>query len=152
MKRALKPPRWKRVWHASVRVKESKKLVAFISGVPMEMKTDDKSYKMVEINFLCVHKKLRSKRLAPLLIKEITRRVNQFDIWQAVYTAGVKIPKPFGTGVYYHRSLNPRKLIDVEFSKIPIRFSKFQNPMKITEKLYKLPAVCYIFLSTFIIF
>lgn len=32
--------------------------------------------KMVEINFLCVHKKLRDKRLAPLLIKEITRRVN----------------------------------------------------------------------------
>jgi hypothetical protein len=31
---------------------------------------------MVEINFLCVHKKLRDKRLAPLLIKEITRRVN----------------------------------------------------------------------------
>lgn len=25
--------------------------------------------KMVEINFLCVHKKLRSKRLAPVLIK-----------------------------------------------------------------------------------
>ena len=24
---------------------------------------------MVEINFLCVHKKLRSKRLAPVLIK-----------------------------------------------------------------------------------
>lgn len=27
---------------------------------------------MVEINFLCVHKKLRSKRLTPLLIKVIT--------------------------------------------------------------------------------
>jgi glycylpeptide N-tetradecanoyltransferase len=38
--------------------------------------------KMVEINFLCVHKKLRSKRLAPVLIKEITRRVNLKGIWQ----------------------------------------------------------------------
>ena len=27
---------------------------------------------MVEINFLCVHKKLRSKRVAPVLIKEAT--------------------------------------------------------------------------------
>ena len=26
---------------------------------------------MVEINFLCVHKKLRSKRLTPLLIKVV---------------------------------------------------------------------------------
>lgn len=49
---------------------------------------------MVEINFLCVHKKLRSKRVAPVLIKEITRRVNQENIFQAVYTAGVLLPKP----------------------------------------------------------
>ena len=49
---------------------------------------------MVEINFLCVHKKLRSKRVAPVLIKEITRRVNLEGIFQAVYTAGVVLPKP----------------------------------------------------------
>ena len=49
---------------------------------------------MVEINFLCVHKKLRSKRVAPVLIREITRRVNLEGIFQAVYTAGVVLPKP----------------------------------------------------------
>lgn len=49
---------------------------------------------MVEINFLCVHKKLRSKRLTPVLIKEVTRRVNRENIFQAVYTAGVLLPKP----------------------------------------------------------
>lgn len=52
---------------------------------------------MVEINFLCVHKKLRSKRVAPVLIREITRRVNLQGIFQAVYTAGVVLPKPVGT-------------------------------------------------------
>lgn len=52
---------------------------------------------MVEINFLCVHKKLRSKRMAPVLIREITRRVNLQGIFQAVYTAGVVLPKPVGT-------------------------------------------------------
>jgi glycylpeptide N-tetradecanoyltransferase len=36
---------------------------------------------MAEINFLCSHKKLREKRIAPVLIKEITRRVNVMDIW-----------------------------------------------------------------------
>lgn len=50
--------------------------------------------KMTEINFLCVHKKLRSNRLAPVLIKEITRRVNIRNMWQAVYTAGIVIPTP----------------------------------------------------------
>jgi glycylpeptide N-tetradecanoyltransferase len=55
---------------------------------------------MVEINFLCVHKKLRSKRVAPVLIREITRRVNQQGIFQAVYTAGVILPKPITTCRY----------------------------------------------------
>lgn len=50
--------------------------------------------KCVEINFLCVHKKLREKRVAPVLIREITRRVNLQGIFQAVYTAGVVLPKP----------------------------------------------------------
>lgn len=55
---------------------------------------------MVEINFLCVHKKLRSKRVAPVLIREITRRVNIEGIFQAVYTAGVVLPKPVSTCRY----------------------------------------------------
>jgi Myristoyl-CoA:protein N-myristoyltransferase, N-terminal domain len=46
------------------------------------MRVLDKTVKTVEINFLCVHKKLRSKRLAPVLIKEVTRRVNRSGVWQ----------------------------------------------------------------------
>lgn len=56
---------------------------------------------MVEINFLCVHKKLRSKRVAPVLIREITRRVHLKGIFQAVYTAGVVLPKPVSTCRYF---------------------------------------------------
>lgn len=58
---------------------------------------------MVEINFLCVHKKLRAKRVAPVLIREITRRVNLQGIFQAVYTAGVVLPKPVGTCRFVER-------------------------------------------------
>ena len=54
----------------------------------------------MEINFLCVHKKMRSKRVAPVLIREITRRVNATGIFQAVYTAGVVLPKPIATCRY----------------------------------------------------
>jgi len=89
---------------------------------------------MVEINFLCVHKKLRDKRLAPVLIKEITRRVNLQDIWQAVYTAGRVLPKPIARCRYYHRSLNPKKLIDVGFSHLGKNMTIAR-----TLKLYKLP-------------
>lgn len=101
---ALTPPTWRKIWHVVVRVKDSGKFVAFISGIPMTMKLQDKPVSMVEINFLCVHKQLREKRLAPLLIKEITRRVNLTDIWQAVYTAGIKIPTPVSTARYPNSS------------------------------------------------
>jgi glycylpeptide N-tetradecanoyltransferase len=81
------------------------------------------SKKMAEINFLCVHNKLRKHRLAPVLIKEITRRVNLLNIWQAVYTAGIVIPKPISTATYWHRSLNPKKLIDVGFYSSTFRLA-----------------------------
>ncbi|XP_009696511.1 PREDICTED: glycylpeptide N-tetradecanoyltransferase 2, partial [Cariama cristata] len=90
--------------------------------------------KMVEINFLCVHKKLRSKRVAPVLIREITRRVNLEGIFQAVYTAGVILPKPVATCRYWHRSLNPRKLVEVKFSHLSRNMT-----LQRTMKLYRLP-------------
>ncbi|KAH9520312.1 Glycylpeptide N-tetradecanoyltransferase 2 [Bulinus truncatus] len=131
---ALQPPGWLRDWHCGVRVNKSKKLVGFISGVPAHIKIYDKSKKMVEINFLCVHKKLRAKRVAPVLIKEITRRVHQQGLFQAVYTAGVVLPKPVASCRYWHRSLNPRKLIEVKFSHLSRNMT-----MQRTLKLYKLP-------------
>lgn len=131
---ALRPPGYYRSWHIGVRVKISKKLVAFITGVPAKIRVHDAVVKMAEINFLCVHKKLRSKRLAPVMIKEITRRVHLENIWQAAYTAGVVLPTPIATCQYWHRSLNPKKLIDVGFSRLGARMT-----MSRTIKLYKLP-------------
>lgn len=132
---ALQPPGWQQDWHCGVRVSKSKKLVGFIGATPARMHIATKEdIQMVEINFLCVHKKLRSKRMAPVLIREITRRVNLQGIFQAIYTAGVILPKPIGTCRYYHRSLNPKKLVDVKFSSITRNMN-----MKRTLRLYKLP-------------
>lgn len=66
-----------------------------------------------------MHKKLRSKRLAPVLIKEITRQCHLRGIFQAIYTAGVVIPTPISTCRYYHRTLNVPKLVDVKFTYVP---------------------------------
>ena len=40
-----------------------------VAAVPATISIRSNIKSMVEINFLCVHKKLRSKRLTPLLIK-----------------------------------------------------------------------------------
>lgn len=134
LKWALQPPGWTKDWHCGVRVVKSHKLVGFISAVPATIRIYNHVQRMAEVNFLCVHKKLRSKRVAPVLIREITRRVNRQGIFQAVYTAGVVLPKPIGTCRYWHRSLNPRKLIDVRFSHLSRNMT-----MQRTLKLYKLP-------------
>ncbi|XP_036763938.1 glycylpeptide N-tetradecanoyltransferase 2 isoform X2 [Manis pentadactyla] len=131
---ALRPPGWFLQWHCGVRVSSNKKLVGFISAIPANIRIYDSVKKMVEINFLCVHKKLRSKRVAPVLIREITRRVNLEGIFQAVYTAGVVLPKPVATCRYWHRSLNPRKLVEVKFSHLSRNMT-----LQRTLKLYRLP-------------
>ncbi|CAM9319355.1 unnamed protein product [Ectocarpus sp. 13 AM-2016] len=130
---ALTPPGYSAELHVGVRSSKGK-LMGLITAVPTQMRVMDSSIKTVEINFLCVHKKLRAKRLAPVLIKEITRRVNRMGVWQAVYTAGVVLPTPLACCRYYHRSLNPKKLIEVGFSRLANRMT-----MARTMKLYKLP-------------
>lgn len=132
LKWALTPPGYSAELHVGVRT-AANKLVGFISGIPSDIRVHDKTIPMVEINFLCVHKKLRAKRLAPVLIKEVTRRVNLQDRWQAVYTAGVVLPKPVARCQYWHRSLNPKKLIESRFSRLPPRLT-----MAMTIRLYKL--------------
>ena len=112
-------PGWKKEWHVGVRASKSRKLVAAIFGVPTEARVRGQKLKVTEINFLCIHKKLRSKRLAPVLIKEITRRCYLNGTYQAIYTAGVVLPTPVSSCRYYHRPLDWLKLYEVGFSPLP---------------------------------
>jgi glycylpeptide N-tetradecanoyltransferase len=119
LNRALMSPGWKKEWHIGVRASKSQKLVAFISAVPVALRIRQATLCASEVNFLCVHKKLRTKRLAPVLIKEITRQCNLMGISQAIYTAGVLLPTPVSTCRYFHRSLDWQKLYEVGFSPLP---------------------------------
>lgn len=123
---SLRSPGWKADWHVGVRVRSTGKLVAFISAIPVDLRVRDNTIKSVEINFLCVHKQLRGKRLTPVLIKEITRRVNRHDIWYALYTSGTVLPSPVSICRYTHRPLNWSKLHDVGFTHLPGKATKTQ--------------------------
>ncbi|KAH9589439.1 Myristoyl-CoA:protein N-myristoyltransferase [Trypanosoma melophagium] len=161
---ALTPPGYYPSWHVAVRRKRDKMPLGFVSGIPItmrmgtpkhilkkrdqetkeeEQKNENEDYleprTICEINFLCVHKLLREKGMAPILIREVTRRVNLCNIWQAVYTAGKMLPTPFSTGRYFHRSLNCEKLVDIRFSGLPSSYKKFQNPMAMLKRLYQVP-------------
>lgn len=133
---ALTPPGYHKEWLFGVRGGKNNALFGFISGIPVHMNVRGKQITMAEINFLCVHKKLRTKRLAPVLILEVTRRVNLHNIWQALYTAGIVIPKPFAKTTYWHRNLNVKKLIDVGFSSLPHKQTmvRYQKLLKLQNE------------------
>ena len=121
---ALTVPGFQKQWHVGVRAASKEegvpgKLMATITAVPAEVQCHGVEMPMVEINFLCVHKKLREKRLSPMLIREITRRVNLTGRWQAVYTAGTVLPGCKAKCRYWHRTLQVEKLVDVKFSYCP---------------------------------
>lgn len=117
LKWCLLAPGWKKEWHVGIR--SGKTLCAFISAIPVEVRVRDKVLHSSEVNFLCVHKKLRGKRLTPVLIKEITRLCNLAGVWQAIYTGGVVLPRPVSTTRYYHRAIDWMKLYEVGFSPCP---------------------------------
>ncbi|XP_010500506.1 PREDICTED: glycylpeptide N-tetradecanoyltransferase 1-like [Camelina sativa] len=131
---ALCPPGYYQNWHVGVRVKATKKLVAFISGVPARIRVRDEVVSMANINFLCIDKDLRSRRLAPILIMEVTRRVRLKNIWQAAYPSRDVVSRPVTTCQYWGRMLNPKKLIDVGYATLGERMT-----MSMTVKLYKVP-------------
>ncbi|KXT08805.1 hypothetical protein AC579_8276 [Pseudocercospora musae] len=131
---ALKPPGWKKEWHVGVRTatKDGKKgkLVASIAGIPVTLRVRGEKVNASEINFLAIHRKLRNKRLAPVLIKEITRRCYLNDIFQALYTAGTLLPTPVSTCRYFHRSLDWEHLYHTGFSHMPAGSSALRQKYK----------------------
>lgn len=128
-------PGWKKGWYVGVRATQSRRLVASICGVPTKTNIRGQSLTVAEINFLCIHKKLRSKRLAPLLIREVTRRCCLDGIYQAIYTGKDILSTPIGTCQSYHRPLDWLKLYETGFISPP---SGTSSKTRETAK-YKLP-------------
>lgn len=131
---ALKPPGWTKECHIGIRTKsvEGKKgkLVASITGIPVTLQVREKTVNACEINFLAIHRKLRNKRLAPVLIKEVTRKYYLNGIYQALYTAGTLLPTPVSTCRYYHRSLDWEHLYKNGFSHLPPHSSELRQKFK----------------------
>lgn len=116
------------------------RLVGYISGVVSDYvysNTEDGevfSRPMQSIVFLCLDKKYRNLKLAPLLIQEITRRSYKNGVFHAIYTSGTPLTPPIQIATYYHRILNPIKLARIGFCTKPKTMSD-----KDFAFFYKLP-------------
>lgn len=124
---ALHPPGWKPQWHLGIRLASDNSLIGFISATPISILVDKKVNDIVAVDFLSVHKEYRQHSFAPLLISEVTRRVNLEGIFTAIFTAGKQIIKPFATSIYYHHIINSEKLTAIGFTyqKKPTFLNKF---------------------------
>jgi hypothetical protein len=73
---------------------KTNKLIGTIIGIPNIIKIDNKIFKVLYVDFLCVHKKERNKLLAPLLISKIIKQSEKykfdFNIFKIDHT-----PLPF---------------------------------------------------------
>ena len=79
-----------------IELKTKKKMIGFISGFPIKVYIHGTDITLAEINFfLYVKKEFKSRRLAPVLIQEVSRRIHMRNIWWVVYTSGTLLPKPF---------------------------------------------------------
>ena len=84
----------------------------------------------IEVNFLSLHPKLRSLRIAPYMIHILTREtILRNNIHTAFYTVASSIQSPmFGTKVFYHRPVHIEKLAAAGFFSGDIsRFKKQFN-------------------------
>lgn len=133
---ALQPPNWLPQWHCALRVDANKKLVGFIAAVPADVCVYETQRRMVQVKLLCVHKRLRLKRMTPVLIRELARRVSLQGLRQAVYTAAVVLPTPLSSCRYWHRPLNPRKLMEVNYPGLRLNMN-----LQRARKLNRLPEV-----------
>jgi len=116
VKWAIQPPGYRDEWNLAIRKKNDKKLVSFMSGIPLRVRANEKTLNMLQINFLCVSEQLRDSKFTPILIGELKRRMNLQDIWQAVYTVVKRLPTPIAKVKYWHRLINVKKLNRVGFS------------------------------------
>jgi glycylpeptide N-tetradecanoyltransferase len=94
-----------------VGIKLDDKIIGCIFGIPMHININNKIIKQIEINFLCIDRKLRGIHLAPILIDEIARRVKFHKIWSAIYSTSIKLPNDIVKVKYYHKNINILKLL-----------------------------------------
>lgn len=98
--------------------KSTKKIIAFISLTPLNLKLNNTERRAIQVNFLCVHKDYRNKKLVEHLITEAKRITENKNIYQSIATIHNPIPGSILKASYWHRLINTNKLSKYGFCEI----------------------------------
>lgn len=105
-----------------VRYQPTGRLCAFIMGMVHNVcivNESENEFQMVFVDFLTIHTKLRNKRLSPVMIQELTRRVNNDGIILAYYSIMFQPSVPIATTEFFIYPLNLEKLVMAGYWKQP---------------------------------
>lgn len=91
------------------------RMVGFVFGREHIVDIRGERSRVLGANFLCVSQEMRGRGLAPVLIREVTRRANVDGIFRGVFTSEARLFFNVSRGRYYHRPLNPQKLFESGF-------------------------------------
>ena len=136
IKWALLVPGYIKDWFIGVRTKTGA-LCGFISGIPVRIRLNDDVQTWCSVNFLCVHARLRSKKLAPVLIFELARRVRIHHVYRAIFSGSNVPSKAFSQTQYMHRPLNLKKMNASGFYPIS------KSSMASAQKRFALPKLVH---------
>jgi hypothetical protein len=110
-------------------IKENNRIVGFICGVERILNFYNKNISIIEVNFLCIDKKYRSKMITKRLIDGLWSKKRNFS---ALFTVDSDrgIPKSFSSIGYYMYPLCIDKLVAANFFEIPDNKLKFIKGLK----------------------
>jgi len=112
----IHPPNHIKECNIAIRKSDTGEIVAYNSGIPMNIRVNGKNIKVLQANFLCVSENVRDMKFTPIIISEQVRRMNLNNIWQGISTIVKRIPTPVAKVKYWHRLINVKKLNRVRFS------------------------------------
>ena len=112
------PGYWKEL-HLTVRSEKNKKIMGLSLNYPKKYMIFGQQHKCTEGNIYAVHKALRQKRLAGILIGEALRVSRKKGAQISMYTSPHAIPTPVTTIHTYNRFINATRLCECMYTLPP---------------------------------
>jgi glycylpeptide N-tetradecanoyltransferase len=119
MKWVYTNPGYKKKYFLCIRSTKNQKIMANFMIHVKKFKIFGKEHLTAYTNFLSVHRKLRNKRLAQVVIQEALRVSRQDGIQVSFYHSARCQPTPFMAIRSNLRLINTNKLIDVRYTSLP---------------------------------
>ena len=133
---ALRVPNVIKECHVVVRSTVNGNILACAMGLPKTYGFQGQKVKLLEGNFLAVHTKVRSKKMAQVVLAEVFRRKRLLGIQYGIYTSNHSHPTPFVTCHYMQRYLNGEKLVLSKFTRCPANMSlkEFDRKLRLPKR------------------